>query len=110
MNHLDVNEMSVSEDRKEKIRKLQQHEANNHKVNKVCPEAFDKLSINWNGDVTLCCSDYDNFMIIGNILDMDLQQLFLSKAANTYREIIAEGNYAKIHCCRTCYELTPLHK
>ena len=44
---------------------MQKSESNNLNFKKVCNEAFDKLSINWNGDVTLCCEDYDNFMIVG---------------------------------------------
>lgn len=108
LNHLNVDNMKISDEEKAKIRRLQENETNNHVYQKVCFEAFDKLSINWNGDVTLCCTDYDNFMIIGNILDMDLKQLFNSKAADQYRGIIAKHQYGRIKCCSTCYEVIPL--
>ena len=110
LSHLKVDEMNIDEVEKEKIRELQKNEKNNHTYLKVCPEVFDKLSINWNGDVTLCCSDYDNYMLIGNILDSDLKDLFLSKAANNYREVIAKMEYGKIYCCKNCYETVPLTK
>ena len=110
LNHLNVDNMRVSELEKSKISKIQRHEINNHKFLRNCPEAFDKLSINWNGDVTLCCSDYDNFMIIGNILDMDILELFNSKAADMYRSTIANRQYEKIKCCSTCWETVPLRK
>ena len=110
LNHLNVDEMKVSNDEKDKIRKLQEHEKVRHEYRPVCPEAFDKLSINWNGDVTLCCSDYDNFMLVGNILDSDIKSIFTSRAAKIYREAIAKRQYGKIKCCSDCYETVPLTK
>ena len=67
-------------------------------------------SINWNGDVTLCCSDYDNFMLVGNILDSDIKSIFTSRAAKIYREAIAKRQYGKLKCCSDCYETVPLTK
>ncbi|CEO20413.1 radical SAM/SPASM domain-containing protein [Paraclostridium sordellii] len=110
LNHLNVDTMNIDEEEKKKIRRLQEHETINHTFRPVCVEAFDKLSINWNGDVTLCCGDYDNFMIIGNILDMDLKQIFNSRAADIYRDAIAKMQYGKIKCCSNCYETVPLTK
>ncbi len=108
LHHLNVDNMKIDEKEKEKIRKLQQQEKMKHVYLEVCSEAFDKLSVNWNGDVTLCCSDYDNFLVVGNILDMDLKQLFNSKAADQYRDMIARHEYGRVKCCSTCYEVIPL--
>lgn len=110
LTHLNVDDMQIDEKEKEKIRQLQKREKIPHVHPDVCSEVFDKLSINWNGDVTLCCQDYDNNLIIGNILDMDLNQLFNSNAANQYRDIIAEKQYARIKCCSICYPTVPLNK
>lgn len=110
LKHLNVDDMQIESKEKEKIRQLQEREKINRTYSPVCVEAFDKLSINWNGDVTLCCSDYDNFMIIGNILDMDLHQLFNSRAANQYRDMIIQKQMGRIKCCSECYETVPLHK
>lgn len=110
LNHLNVDTMNIDEEEKKKIRRLQEHETINHTFRPVCVEAFDKLSINWNGDVTLCCGDYDNFMLVGNILDMDLKQIFNSRAADIYRDAIAKMQYGKIKCCSNCYETVPLTK
>lgn len=110
LNHLNVEEMNISDKEKCKIRHLQEQEKIKREYRTVCPEAFNKLSINWNGDVTLCCADYDNFMIIGNIMDSDIKSIFNSKIANLYRETIAEHQYGKIKCCADCYETVPLTK
>ena len=105
LTHLNIEKMDIDEVEKEQIRQLQEKEKSNHKYIEVCSEAFDKLSVNWNGDVTLCCADYDNFMIVGNILDNNLRQLFNSKAADNYRKIIASKQYGRIKCCSICYDL-----
>lgn len=107
--HLNVDRMKIDEEEKEKIRRLQENEKIHHAYSEVCPEAFDKVSINWNGDVTLCCADYDGYLVIGNILDMDIKQLFNSNAANQYRDIIVENQYERIKCCSTCYQTVPTH-
>lgn len=108
LNHLNVDDMKIDNAEKAKIRRLQEHEKNNHTFKPVCNEAFDKLSINWNGDVTLCGSDYDNFLVVGNIMDNDIRDIFNSHAADAYRSVIADGQYGRIKCCSHCYETVPL--
>lgn len=108
LNHLSVDSMHVAEGQKEKIRRMQEHEAVKHKYREVCSDAFDKLDIHWNGDVSLCCSDYENFLLVGNIMDMDVKEIFNSNIANLYRETIAKGEYGRIKCCSTCWETVPL--
>lgn len=110
LNHLDIDLMNISDADKDKIRSLKERETNHHQHFKVCPEAFDKLSVNWNGDVTLCCSDYDNYMVVGNILHQDLKELFLCEKADSLRKILVKEEYDKIPCCKNCYELVPLTK
>lgn len=110
LSHLNVEQMRMDEEEKKKIRALQKEESIQHVYREVCNEAFDKLSINWNGDVTLCCSDYDNFMLVGNLLDMDIKELFNSYAADAYRKMILDKQYGRIKCCSTCYETIPLTK
>ena len=110
LNHLNVENMNIDEEEKKKIKALHEQETIRHKYQEVCAEAFDKLCVYWNGDVTLCCSDYDNFMIVGNILDMDVQEIFTSRAADSYRKVIADKQYGRIKCCSTCYEIVPLTK
>lgn len=69
-----------------------------------CPEVYDKLSINWNGDVTACCSDYDNFMIVGNINSETIEDIWNSTKLNKIREMLSNREYDKLHLCKTCYD------
>lgn len=104
LDHLNVDEMRISEAEKERIRELKKRETISHTYRKICPDAFDKLSVNWNGDVTICCSDYDDYLLIGNILTQDLKEIFNSEKADAYRKIISKNEYEKLPICNTCFE------
>lgn len=69
-----------------------------------CPEVFDKLSINWDGSVSACCSDYDNKMIIGDIKSQSLEEIWNSKKMHHYREMLSKMQYDKLELCKTCYD------
>jgi radical SAM protein with 4Fe4S-binding SPASM domain len=71
-----------------------------------CPEVFDKLSIDWNGDVTMCCADYDGEMVIGNVLNDNLQDLWVSEEADNIRKTIVSGkHFEKFKICKNCFDL-----
>ncbi len=105
--HIDEEKMARNNQR-QKIQGLKEKVNVQYEHKKECAEAFDNLAINWNGDVTLCESDYDNFMVVGNILDLDLRVLFTSPEADYYRNIILNREYSKIRCCKTCYSYIQL--
>ena len=110
MQHVDVDRMGLPEERskiyenyiKEDKRKLQHMSA--------CPEIWDKLSINWDGSVSACCQDYDNMMIVGNILENDLKDIFQNEKEKRYRAILRDSEYEKLVLCSNCYEYIPLKK
>ena len=107
-NHLDVDQMTVSKQEKEQIRKLKTHETMQKVFKSNCPEMFDKITVNWNGDMTLCCMDYWDDMIVGNIHEMNLQEGFLSAKADRLRRLIVDGKQGEIPPCARCYDLIPL--
>ena len=50
-----------------------------------CPHPFKDFGVLWNGDVTLCCLDYDATLKVGNIRDHSVEEVMKSKAANKLR-------------------------
>jgi len=57
-----------------------------------CPEVFNKLSINCNGDVTACCADYDGKMVVGNIHKESLYHIWnFNPKLEEIRTKIAKG-------------------
>lgn len=102
--HLNVDEMKISKEEKERILLLKERENLQKKYISVCPEIYDKLSINWDGTVVGCCSDYNNLMVVGNIMENSIEEIFKNQKICEFREIISKQNYAAIDLCSKCYE------
>ena len=110
MQHVDVQAMGMSEER----RKIYENYVDQDNVMarhiEVCPEVWDKLSINWDGSVSACCQDYDNLMVVGNILESSLKDIFNGLKELQYREILKYSDYNKLPLCKYCFEYIPLKK
>jgi adenine C2-methylase RlmN of 23S rRNA A2503 and tRNA A37 len=63
------------------------------------PDKMDHNVLLPNGNVLLCCMDYGNTTVIGNLLEMDYEDLFKSDVYNKIQEgLINESDII----CRTC--------
>ena len=43
---------------------------------RFCDQPFKTMLVYWNGDVGLCCWDYDNFLKIGNVAESGLLDVY----------------------------------
>ena len=59
--------------------------------NGYCAYPFESLGILWNGDVTLCCDDYNGELVVGNLKEKTLQQVFYSEKASRIRQALKKG-------------------
>jgi tetratricopeptide (TPR) repeat protein len=50
-----------------------------------CPHPFEDAGILWNGDVTLCCLDYDGQLTVGNVRTGSLEEALASEEARRLR-------------------------
>ena len=66
---------------------------------KVCPAVFDYCSVLWNGDLCLCCNDFEGEYLVGNILKQDFAEIFRSKKYNALRKAALEKT---LPLCREC--------
>lgn len=71
---------------------------------RCCTQVWDILRLCWNGDVGSCCGDWDGVMVLGNIKDNTLKELWTCDKQNSYREILAVGNYEALPLCKHCYD------
>lgn len=69
---------------------------------KACPEVFDKLSVNWDGTVSACCGDYDNKMLVGDIKEETLLDIWFGAKLAYYREMIVGKQHSGLELCRSC--------
>ena len=67
-----------------------------------CPEVFNKLSVNWDGSVTACCGDYDNFMLIGNLESQSLEEIWNGKPLQEIRQKLIEYRHGDYYLCSRC--------
>lgn len=66
-----------------------------------CPQLWQRLSIHWNGDATVCCSDFDGFLKIGNVKDKNIKDLWNSDEFNKLRDKHQNRNFSGL-ICQTC--------
>jgi len=72
--------------------RVQEHTSNGFR----CNEVMTKLSVNWNGDVTACCGDFDGELVVGNILDKSLKSIWQGKAMAKIRNSIDTIPFCKL--------------
>lgn len=110
LQHVDIAHMELSDERRRIYEQFMKEDKRKIKHMTVCPEIWDKLSINWDGSVSACCQDYDNLMLSGNIMQNDLHEIFTGTKEMYYREILKNNNYDELLLCRNCYEYIPLKR
>ena len=70
-------------------------------IERFCKHPFLDVGVLWNGDVTLCCMDYDAQLTVGNVGAATLQSVLNSDAARELR-----ANMYSLHTlpefCRQC--------
>jgi radical SAM protein with 4Fe4S-binding SPASM domain len=69
---------------------------------KRCYQIFHTCLIFYNGDLAMCCWDYDNFMKIGNIYDDNLINLYNNKKFNSLRKAMWIKQCTQISPCNRC--------
>ncbi|MGQ9628954.1 MAG: radical SAM protein [bacterium] len=67
-----------------------------------CMVLWDHTIILWNGDVTLCCADYDGRMVIGNVRERPLREIWLGDGYQRIRQSHIEGDYGYAEGCAGC--------
>ena len=69
-----------------------------------CNEVYQKLSVNWDGKVTCCCADYDDFLIVGNTSDDTLYHIWNNSGKlKAFRELLDNMLHRSLTLCSTCY-------
>ncbi len=69
-----------------------------------CGAPFVQVSILWNGDVVLCCYDYDGFIVIGNVCEKPLSDIWQDKTVKRIRGLFKERKTGSLPLCANCYQ------
>jgi MoaA/NifB/PqqE/SkfB family radical SAM enzyme len=109
LDHLDMNAIRLRPHEFEMLKwlKTQQSLVKEHPE---CPEVYDKLSLNWDGSVSACCTDSDNVMLVGDLRTHTVDEIWRSEALMRHREVLARHGHDELPLCKNCYNYAGLYK
>ena len=68
-----------------------------------CSAPLDEAVILWNGDVVLCCYDYNGCNVIGNINESPISEIWEGRRVKKLRQTFADRNTDTLSQCKDCY-------
>lgn len=72
---------------------------------KPCDQLWKRLSITWDGNVSMCCTDWKPDIVLGNINTDTIYSLWHGTKLNSIRNMHKNGLYDKISICKDCSSL-----
>jgi radical SAM protein with 4Fe4S-binding SPASM domain len=69
------------------------------KLNKFCADIFSSAVVLWNGDLALCCMDFEGTYILGNVVQQAFLDIWRNDRARNYRKYILRK---KLPLCKNC--------
>ncbi|MBI5642829.1 MAG: SPASM domain-containing protein [Deltaproteobacteria bacterium] len=70
-----------------------------------CSHLWSSMVIRWNGDVVPCCRDLEGDMVLGNINNEPLSEVWNNRNSVDMRKKHKEGRFKEIPICRNCSKL-----
>ena len=67
-----------------------------------CTRLFKQAYILFNGDMVLCCTDYTRRVLLGNVAETSISEVWNSPKAVSIRRLYSEGRMDEIPLCREC--------
>jgi len=71
-------------------------------MTRCCISLLAEFNILWNGDVIVCSNDYSKKLVLGNVNDETIKDIWNGKQYQALRELHWSGEYNKIPVCRSC--------
>ena len=68
----------------------------------LCDRPMDQAVISSNGDVLICCRDWQSQNIVGNVYNNTLYDIWHSKPMRIIQQLIAKEKYNQVECCKDC--------
>lgn len=67
-----------------------------------CRLLWTDMVISWNGDVPICCQDYENKIILGNVYKESITDIWSGKKMAKIRKFHQRLEFNQISLCRNC--------
>jgi radical SAM protein with 4Fe4S-binding SPASM domain len=110
LEHLDYEKSAFNGKQKYILEDIKAKQAGVSERFKVCPEAvWAALTIHWNGNVSACNEDYNDEMLLGNINENSLAEIFHNPQIQEYRKHLLAGQFEKLpRLCSLCRDYMSL--
>ncbi len=69
-----------------------------------CKNPWKEMIVNYDGSVAFCCMDFNSTIVLGNIKDQTVEQIWRGEKMERLRQLHLEGRYSEIPLCSTCNE------
>ena len=67
-----------------------------------CRLLWTDMVVSWDGKVPLCCNDYENKVILGDMKKQSISEVWGGKKLARARKMHVNGNYKAISLCKNC--------
>jgi radical SAM protein with 4Fe4S-binding SPASM domain len=71
-------------------------------VSRPCPKIRDEMFFCVDGNAVLCCWDFDERAIIGNVQNATVGEIWNGEKNRTFRDLLTKGNREEINLCSRC--------
>jgi radical SAM protein with 4Fe4S-binding SPASM domain len=73
---------------------------------KPCALIWLKMVVDWNGDVVLCCDDWNHSIILGNLKKQTIEEIWEGDKLKKIREAHKKGEFYNVPLCAGCNKKT----
>ena len=67
-----------------------------------CYSLWDSFNINSDGNVSACCMDWNQSLLIGNMEHSSIRSIWKGERLRSYRKDHVDNNYSRMNLCRQC--------
>lgn len=71
-----------------------------------CALLWQKMVIDWNSDVVLCCDDYSHQVVLGNLKNQTIKEIWEGDKLRKIRECHVKRDFHKLPLCKNCNKKT----
>jgi radical SAM protein with 4Fe4S-binding SPASM domain len=68
----------------------------------TCKNLWERMTVFWNGDVTLCCADIDGDCLLGSLKTQSIKDVWNSRKLLSIKKIHKEKQFQKMPLCLRC--------
>jgi len=67
-----------------------------------CRDFWNRMTIFWNGDVSMCCVDVDGDYVVGNLEKQTIKEIWNGSQMSALRKLHKERQFHKLPLCSNC--------